>query len=54
MVIDARFLYRDRIKDGSDQDSMMLGCTRYGARSFVLTRSDDRYEVVEMTGRRRN
>jgi hypothetical protein len=33
---------------------MMLGCTRYGARSFVLTRSDDRYEVVEMTGRRRN
>jgi hypothetical protein len=54
MVIDARFLYRDRIKDGGDQNSMMLGCTRYGARSFVLTRSDDRYEVVEMTGRRRN
>jgi hypothetical protein len=54
MVIDARFLYRDRIKDGGDQNSMMVGCIRYGARRFVLTRSDDRYEVVEMTGLRRN
>jgi hypothetical protein len=54
VVIDARFLYRDRIKDGGDQNNMMLGCTRYGARSFVLTRSDDRYEVVAMTGLRRN
>jgi hypothetical protein len=54
MVIDARFLYRDRIKDGGDQNSMMLGCISYGARSFVLTRSDDRYQVVAMTGLRRN
>jgi hypothetical protein len=54
VVIDARFLYRDRIKDGGDQNNMMLGCISYGARSFVLRRSDDRYEVVAMTGLRRN
>lgn len=55
MVVEARYLYRDWLKDGSGaRDGMMLGCVSYGARSFVLTHSDDRYEVVEMSGPRRN
>jgi hypothetical protein len=54
MVVDARYLYRDRLKDGSDGDGMMLGCVSYGQRSFVLTRSDDRLQVMEMSGPRRN
>jgi hypothetical protein len=55
MVVDARYLYRDWIKDGTDaDDGMMLGCVSYGQRSFVLTRSVDRLQVIEMSGLRRN
>jgi hypothetical protein len=55
MVVDARYLYRDWIKDGTDaDDGMMLGCVSYGQRSFVLTRSVDRLQVIEMSGPRRN
>ena len=54
MVVDARYLYRDWIKDSTDADGMMLGCISYGQRSFVLARSDDRLQVIEMSGPRRN
>ena len=54
MVVDARYLYRDWLKDGSDGNGMMLGCVGYGQRSFVLARSDDRLAVMEMSGPRRN
>ena len=55
MVVEARYLYRDWLKDGSDaRNGMMLGCVSYGARSFVLARSDDRLQVIEMSGPRRN
>jgi hypothetical protein len=53
-VLEARYLYRDRLKDGSDADDMMLGCVGYGQRSFVLDRSDDSLQVMEMSGPRRN
>jgi hypothetical protein len=54
MVVDARYLYRDWIKDGTDADGLMLGCISYGQRSFVLARSDDGLQVIEMSGPRRN
>jgi hypothetical protein len=53
MVIDARYLYRDWRKDGSD-DRPFSECISYGQRSFVLARADDRLEVTEMSGPRRN
>jgi hypothetical protein len=54
VVVDARYLYRDWIKDGTDADGLMLGCISYGQRSFVLARSDDGLQVIEMSGPRRN
>lgn len=54
LVVDARYLYRDWIKDGTDADGLMLGCISYGQRSFVLARSDGGLQVVEMSGPRRN
>jgi len=52
IVVDARYLYRDRLKDGGDQP--FGECTSYGRRSFVLARSDDSLQVMEMSGLRRN
>jgi hypothetical protein len=52
MVVDARFLYRDWVKAGSDRP--FGECIGYGRRSFVLTQSDDRLQVIEMSGLRRN
>jgi hypothetical protein len=54
VVVDTRYLYRDGIKDGTDADGLMLGCISYGQRSFVLARSDDGLQVIEMSGPRRN
>jgi hypothetical protein len=55
-VVDARYLYGDRIKD---QRSMTRGggqrsCVGYGERRFVLTKSGDALSVTEMSGARRN
>jgi hypothetical protein len=50
-VVEARYLYRDWVKDG---DRPFSECVGYGERSFVLVRSDDRVQVMEMSGLRRN
>jgi hypothetical protein len=57
MVIDARYLYRDWVKDRRDTRSgqgFMRQCVDYGQRSFVLARTDDTLQVTEMSGPRRN
>jgi hypothetical protein len=56
MVVDARYLYRDWVKDRQGPGNRGEGseCVSYGQRSFVLARSDDRLEVTEMSGPRRN
>jgi hypothetical protein len=51
-VIEARYLYRDWVKDGGDEP--FSECVGYGRRSFVLTGNDERLEVIEMSGPRRN
>jgi hypothetical protein len=53
MVVDARYLYRDWRKDGEDQRPF-TECIGYGGRSFVLAQTDDRLQVTEMSGPRRN
>ena len=52
MVVEARYLYRDWVKDGGDEP--FTECIGYGRRSFVLTRSDDVLQVSGMSGPRRN
>ncbi len=56
MVVDTRYLYRDRLKDG--QSMTRAGgqpvCLGYGERRFVLTKSGDAVTVKEMSGPRRN
>lgn len=56
LVVDARYLYRDWIKDRQGPGSRGEGseCVGYSQRSFVLAQSDDRLEVTEMSGARRN
>jgi hypothetical protein len=55
MVVDAGYLYRDRVKDrqgfGNGEGSECVG---YGQRNFVLAESDDALQVTEMSGPRRN
>jgi hypothetical protein len=52
MLVEARYLYRDWVKDGGDQP--FTACIGYAGRSFALARSDDRVQVIEMSGLRRN
>jgi hypothetical protein len=57
MVVDARYLYRDWVKDrrGSmDDGGSMRECVDYNQRSFVLAKSDDTLQVAAMSGPRRN
>ena len=56
LVVDARYLYRDWIKDrdGRQDGGMARECIGYSQRSFVLAETDDRLEVTEMSGPRRN
>lgn len=57
MVVDARYLYRDWLKDRRDTRSgqgFIRQCVNYGQRSFVLARTDDTLQVTEMSGPRRN
>ena len=52
-VVEARFLFRDWVKDGGDEP--FSECVAYGARSFVLARGDDDgLQVTQMSGPRRN
>jgi hypothetical protein len=56
LVVDARYLYRDWVKDrdGGGSAGAARECIGYGQRSFVLAQSDERLEVKEMSGPRRN
>ena len=57
MVVDARYLYRDWVKDRRDETDerpLPRDCVGYNQRSFVLAQSDDRLQVTEMSGPRRN
>jgi hypothetical protein len=56
LVVDVRYLYRDRYKDNESgvDGNAMTGCINYGTRRFVLARSDDALTVEQMSGPRRN
>jgi hypothetical protein len=47
-VLDVRYLYRDRSKGGRDEGGLGTECVSYAGRRFVLQRSGDTFEVVEM------
>lgn len=49
LVVDARYLYRDRFIDDS-ADGIGRECTGYGERRFVLAEGPAGVEVVEMSG----
>jgi hypothetical protein len=49
LVVDARYLYRDRFKDDRD-NGMGRECSGYAGRRFTLAKSDAGIAVVEMTG----
>jgi hypothetical protein len=56
-VVDARYLYRDWVKDQrqtDDTEAFSRECVGYNQRTFVLARNDDSVQVTEMTGPRRN
>jgi hypothetical protein len=50
-VVDARYLYADRIKDRSDSDG--AECIGFSERRFTLAKTDAGVDVLEMTGPRR-
>jgi hypothetical protein len=52
LVVDVRYLYRDRNKDDRG-DGLGRECTNYGERRFTLSKDDADFEVIEMTGPQR-
>ena len=50
-VVDARYLYGDRIKDRQENGGRQ--CVGFNDRRFTLAKSDAGLEVIEMTGPRR-
>ena len=57
MVVDARYLYRDWVKDrrdSMDDGGSMRECVGYNHRSFVLDKADDALQVAAMSGPRRS
>ena len=51
LVIDVRYLYRDRNKD--DRGDLGRECSAYGERRFTLGKDGAGFEVDEMTGPQR-
>ena len=51
LVLDARYLYRDRLKD--DNNGIGRECTGYAARQFTLEKNDAGLAVVGMSDFRR-
>jgi hypothetical protein len=49
LVLDIRYLYRDRNKDDRG-DGLGRECSNYGERRFTLRKGGVRFEVLEMTG----
>jgi uncharacterized protein YceK len=56
LVVEVRYLYRDRYKDNEAgmEGNGQTGCVGYGERRFVLARSGDSLEVESMSGPRKN
>lgn len=55
MVVEARYLYRDWVKDQSGADDQPFSeCVGYNGRSFVLDKAGDSFQVAGMSGPRRN
>lgn len=52
MLVDARYLYRDWVKNGDE--TPFTECIGYGQRRFLLAQNDERLQVTEMSGPRRN
>jgi hypothetical protein len=50
LVVHARYLFRDRFKDGNDGGSGGGRCSGFGERTFTLTRSPEGDLVVAMDG----
>jgi hypothetical protein len=48
MVLEVGYLYRDRSKSGSNMGQLQSECVSYASRRFVLQKSGDTFEVVEM------
>jgi hypothetical protein len=55
MVLDVRYMYRDRVKDqqSSGDQGMRNVCVGFGERRFVLANSQGAWRVEEMSGPRR-
>ena len=49
LVVDVRYLYRDRFKDDRG-NGMGRECSGYAGRRFTLAKTDAGIDVVEMTG----
>jgi hypothetical protein len=49
LVLDVRYLYRDRSKDDRD-NGMGRACSGYAGRRFTLAKTDAGIDVIEMTG----
>jgi hypothetical protein len=52
LVVDVRYLYRDRNKDDRG-DGLGRECSDYGERRFTLRKAGPGFEVLEMTGPQR-
>jgi hypothetical protein len=52
LVLDVRYLYRDRNKDDRG-DGLGRECSDYGERRFTLQKDGAGFEVLEMTGPQR-
>lgn len=53
MVLEVRYMYRDRIKDEQADQGMRNPCVGYGERRFVLAKSEGAWKVEEMSGPQR-
>jgi hypothetical protein len=55
MVVEARYLYRDRVKDQSGTDDQPFSeCVSYNGRTFVLDKDGLSLQVAVMSGPRRS
>jgi hypothetical protein len=52
LVVDVRYLYRDRNKDDRG-DGLGRECSDYGKRRFTLRKAGEGFEVLDMTGPQR-
>jgi hypothetical protein len=55
LVVDVRYLYRDRLKDERDTGGFGRECVNYAGRQFTLAKNTaGGVEVLDMTGPRRS